>query len=95
MRIWVIIIVLDLLGIAWLQVLHAGRLHLHQTGRWYIALGLGCFAIAVGMAVGRGAEGGCHFVCFSICVCRWMSVERKLRQVTWLILILLLPYHHT
>ena len=68
MCIWVIIIVLDLLGIAWLQVLYPGRLHVHQTGRWHIALGLGCFATAVGMAVGRGAEGGCHFVCVALSV---------------------------
>lgn len=69
MRIWIVIVMLDLLGIAWLQVLHAGRLHVHQTGRWHIAWGLGCFAIAVGMAVGWVAEGGCHFECVAlICV---------------------------
>lgn len=71
MCIWVVIVVLDLLGIAWLQVLHAGRLNLHQTGRWDVARGLGGLAIAVGVAVGRGADGGCHCGVFLyLCVCR-------------------------
>lgn len=34
MGIWIVLVVLDLLGIAWLQVLDSGRLHLHQTARW-------------------------------------------------------------
>lgn len=66
MRIWIVIIVLDLLGIAWLQVLRTGGLHLHQTVRWSVSGGLGCFAVAVG----RGVDGGCHFGCsVSGCEC--------------------------
>lgn len=71
MRIWVVIVVLDLLGIAWLQVLYAGRLNLHQTGRGDVARGLGGFTIAIGVAVGRGADGGCHLSVFLyLRVCR-------------------------
>jgi hypothetical protein len=64
MRIWIVVVVLDLLGIAWLQVLDSGRLDVYQTGRWWVG-GLGGFAIAVGVA-GRGVDGGSHFVW---CIC--------------------------
>ena len=70
MGIWIVVVVLDLLGIAWLQIFNAGRLHLYQTAAVCRNIDWVLRRFAVADAVGWSAGEGCRH-----CECVYLTVS--------------------